>query len=162
MESNSPIISVKDEIYWNLKNQIKITIEDESIIDSYDVSLSYDGKKIPINVINSSKDGRRLDLLVYYKAATDKATAVLDGKKASLVVTAKDSSKLNFFSGNVSSKKSIINLDVKKPQINIISQSTSIAKGGSALVIFQTEDENMKETYISSSYNKKFKTIKFL
>ena len=34
-------------------------------------------------------------------------------------------------------------------------------KGGSALVIFSVEDENIEKTYIQTNYNKKFKVIKY-
>ena len=45
-----------------------------------------------------------------------------------------------FFQGNTVSKIINVHVDYKRPDVNILSNSYSITKGGSALVVFQVKD----------------------
>jgi murein DD-endopeptidase MepM/ murein hydrolase activator NlpD len=160
VESNKPTILVQDNIYWNLENSINVAIYDDSDISDYKISLRQNGKVIPIKVKVESNNKRYLKLTVSYAGSQNRQN-MLDTKSALLTIKATDSSKFNFFSGNIATKKSMITFDVSKPSISIISQSETITKGGSALIIFKANDINIKDVYIDSNYGKRFETIKF-
>ncbi|HIE59341.1 MAG TPA: M23 family metallopeptidase, partial [Hydrogenothermaceae bacterium] len=73
-----------------------------------------------------------------------------------LQVSVNDTSLWNFFQGNKTIQTIKISVDHKRPNINVLANSYSITQGGSALVIFQANDENLDELYIEA-VGKKFK-----
>ena len=73
-----------------------------------------------------------------------------------LKVSVNDSSLWNFFQGNKVEKLIDLKVDFKRPNVNVVSNSYSITQGGSALVVFQAEDENLDQIYIEAA-GKKFK-----
>ena len=75
-------------------------------------------------------------------------------KKLQLKVVVQDKSMWNFLQGNKSEKVIDINVDYKRPIVNILSNSYSITQGGSALVVFQAEDENLDTLYIEAGEEK--------
>jgi len=60
----------------------------------------------------------------------------------------------NMMEGNTAERTLTINVDYKRPNVNILANSRMINQGGSALVIFQAEDDNMDELYIEANGNK--------
>jgi len=54
-----------------------------------------------------------------------------------------------------------LTVDKKKPQLSIVSNSYKISRGGSALVIFKVNDENLESMYIQSNNKKRFKPQPF-
>jgi murein DD-endopeptidase MepM/ murein hydrolase activator NlpD len=78
-----------------------------------------------------------------------------------IVIDATDASKWNFMAGNSVVKEMHLNVDTKRPTLSRITNSYGIRKGGSALVVFQAEDENMKEFYVDTNFGKRFKAQPF-
>ena len=76
-----------------------------------------------------------------------------DLKFLNLIVEVTDKSKWNFFSGNKTLENITLTIDAKKPQLAIVSNSYKITQGGSALVIFRVEDENLEKIRISNGEN---------
>jgi murein DD-endopeptidase MepM/ murein hydrolase activator NlpD len=60
------------------------------------------------------------------------------------------------FNGNSATKQVKIEVDFKRPNVNILANSRSINQGGTALVVFQAKDDNLKDLYILAN-NHKFK-----
>jgi murein DD-endopeptidase MepM/ murein hydrolase activator NlpD len=156
---SKPIILIKDEIHWNSKIPIKIIIHDKYGIEYYDISIYSGNKKIPIKVKKISKDSNKYLEFLLMSASNN----ILDrqDKKLTLKIKAVSSSGINFLNKNKNNLEKQIVLDMVKPNIKILASSGSILKGGSALVIFSVEDENIEKTYIQTNYNKKFKVIKY-
>lgn len=63
--------------------------------------------------------------------------------------------------GNKITKEFKFTIDKKRPQSSILSNSYKITKGGSALVIFKIQDDNLEDVYIESNNNKRFKPQTF-
>jgi len=78
-----------------------------------------------------------------------------------LSIEAKDASRWNFFEGNSAVAKSILKVDTKRPEVNIVGSSHRIMKGGAASVIFKAHDEAMKSLYIETNFGKKFHPTPF-
>ena len=156
-EKNKPQISFNDNVYWNLKDELDLSIADESGIKYYRVIFK-DGERetelqskvlqIPEKIINLKLKAPKLDM--FFKSKT-----------AQIIVQAIDSSKWNFFEGNVVTKSYKINIDRKKPTAQVINNSYAIRRGGSALVVVKVEDENLKDAYISFNNQKRFDLIPF-
>ncbi len=151
-ERNAPQITLDSNGYWNLKNHINLQIEDASGIQSYKVSLkSSSGEK----VLYTDQPLVLKDKIEVSIEPPRSAYAMKDDV-LSIIVEANDASKWNFFKGNTVVKEYKLKVDKRRPSVVAIAHSYKINKGGSAVVIFKAEDENMKEMYIKTNFGKKF------
>lgn len=151
-ERNAPIVKLDNTGYWNLKEPLHLTIDDESGVISYNVTLKVDDKSFVIadERFISKENNISLDIKApkeLYRIKTD---------KAKIIVTAKDTSKWDFFNGNTAVKEFDFIVDSKRPLLTSLANSYSIDKGGSAVVIFKASDENLKSIKIATSFGKDF------
>jgi len=156
-ERNLPLVSVTDAQYWNLKEALEISIEDDSGIKWYEVKmLSSAGEKVLMQEV-LLKPEKKLELKIEYP----KMNYGIKDKDIKIIITAVDSSQWDFFAGNsVTIEKSFI-VDKKKPLVSLITNSYGIYKGGSALVVFKAKDENLQDLYVEVNKNKQFKVQPF-
>lgn len=156
-EQTKPIIEIKEDIYWNLKDSFKVRIFDDGGVKNYKALLS-DGKNSVV-LINKTLETPKKELEI--EIEPPRLGMFFEKSNISLIVEATDSSKWNFFSGNSDTKSANVIIDNKKPSLFIINNSYGIRKGGSAVVIFKAHDENLDELYINTNFDKKFKPQKF-
>lgn len=156
-ERENPTISVNSNGYWNLKEAMKIDIEDASAIKSYKVTLKTSKEMIPLEneVLIIPKNKVALEI------KPPRSAYAMKDNRMSIVVEATDNSKWNFLKGNHVAKEFKLTIDKKRPSVSIVSNSYKISKGGSALVIFKADDINLDEMYIQSSNEKRFKVQPF-
>ena len=156
-EKNPPVIALKERLFWNLQQPLKIPITDDSGLKSVQVILSDGDKSVAI----AQKA---------FKAPAKSFTANIDFPKLGLsrkngilklTIKATDISKWNFFTGNSTSKQAIINIDDKKPEVFPLISSYSITKGGAGLAIFRATDENLKKLTIQTNFGKEFEPTPF-
>ncbi len=156
-ERDLPDVKINNNGYWNLKKPINISITDESGIKLHKVTLqtangeetlSYEQYLSPENMLN-------------IEVKPPRSIYSLKEKVITLTVEVHDASQWNFLNGNKIKKKFKFIIDKKRPQSSILSNSYKITKGGSALVIFKIKDDNLKEVYIESDNNKRFKPQPF-
>ena len=156
-EREAPRVTMQNNGYWNLKKPLQIKIEDESGIVSYKVFLK-------------TKDGN-IDLQ-YEKLMTPNSSITLEiepprraytmkNNNIEVVVEAQDGSKWNYGQGNNAYSSYPMIIDKKRPSLNIVSNSYKISRGGSALVVFKLNDENLDSVYIEGNHDKKFKPQPF-
>ena len=155
-EREKPLVNVKTNGYWNLKNPLQIAIDDVSGVKSYSVSLKTQNDNISLSneQFITAKESINLEI------KPPRSAYAIKDKSVTIVVEALDASNWNFLKGNSVKKEIRLVIDKKRPKLNIVSNSYKISKGGSALVIFKAEDENLDEMYIESN-NKKFKVQPF-
>lgn len=158
-EKNSPTVSLadKDELYWNLQTPLKINISDDYEISAYKISY-FDGKEQKIlqtKVIKGSKNSIDLEII------PPVLETVYDGAEALLKVEAFDTSKWNFFMGNKLDVEFKFKIDKKAPIINVIGNSYSIMRGGSAIAIVEIKDEHLKDKAIYFNSKERFELIPF-
>ena len=151
-ERQKPTIKSPEKIYWNRKDPIKIDLSDNVGLGSYELVLS-DGTNSVI-VGQGPIEGNPKEKTVVAKYP--KKSKALDTKKRhyTLTVKATDNSKWNMFQGNTATKTIQVDIDYKRPNVNILSNSRMINQGGSALVVFQAEDENMDALYVEANKHK--------
>ena len=143
-EKNAPKITVEKNIFWNLKNPIDIVIEDESNIKSYSVTFIDGNKRIPL-AVNETKVGNQVQLSV----VPPKFPRRYEPSTTSMEIKVTDDSKWNFFAGNESKVSANVTIDTKNPVANVISNSYMIKQGGSATLVVEVKDENLKDAYVS-------------
>ena len=156
-ERETPAIKLHHNAYWNLKEPLKITIDDKSGIKSY---------KVTLKINNEEKLLKHEQLLEPLKSVSIdlepiKSAYSLKNKNIEIRVEATDASKWNFLKGNSLTKLFALTIDKNKPHISIMGNSYKITKGGSALVILKATDDNIKDIYIETSFDKVFKVQPF-
>jgi hypothetical protein len=156
-ERVTPEVKVQSNGYWNLKKPLKVEISDESGVISYKVKLVTKEKSVDLlyeKLITAKKS-------ISLEVEPPRSTYSIKDKKIKIVVEAQDISKWNYLKGNSTAKVIDLVIDKRRPQLSIVSNSYKISRGGSALVIFKAEDENIKELYIEGNHDKKFKPQPF-
>jgi len=156
-EKDLPKISVKSNGYWNLKKPLSISIDDESGLHSYRVSLKSTDGMVSLSQEKYITPKKELQLSI----KPPRSAYTMKDKSISIIVEATDASKWNFLAGNKVQKEYKLVIDKRRPQVSIISNSYKISKGGTAIVIFQASDENLEDLYIQTNYGKKFKVTPF-
>lgn len=156
-EREAPVITLESNGYWNLKKPLKIKIDDKSGIKSYSVILKSkdDDNTLHYEQFITPKDSLNVEV------EPPRSAYAMKDKSIKIIVQATDSSKWNFLNGNTAVKEIELKIDKKRPELSIISNSYKIIKGGSALVIFKVEDENLEEFYIEIDNAKRFKAQPF-
>lgn len=152
-ERVSPTLEGADTITWNRKDPLKLKVSDNIGLKDFELVLSDGLNSLVVGRGNFDTGTKEKVLLVKYPQSK-----LLDqnSKSFTLKVIVTDSSMWNFFQGNTLQKTLDVKIDYKRPNVNILSNSYSITQGGSALVVFQAEDENLDELYIQAG-GKKFK-----
>lgn len=157
-EKNAPKIQFTADKFWNFKNPLQIKFTDDNDIKSYKIAYS-DGKELKkLETKILSNNGKEIVIEVippkFNRLQTAPSQIVL---KTEVV----DSSKWNFFNGNVTREDITIDIDRKNPVANVINNSYLIRQGGSATVVVEVRDENLKDFYISFNDEERFELIPF-
>ena len=155
-EREAPVVKVKNNGYWNLKNPLKISIDDASGINAYKVTLKTPTQRVVLEHEKFMTPQMEIKLAI----KPPRSTYVMKDKVVEIIVEAVDGSKWNLLKGNITQKNIKLKIDKKRPKISIVNNSYKISKGGSAVVIFKANDENMKDIYIESN-GKHFKVQPF-
>ena len=153
-ERQKPNIKIYTNGYTNLQNPIKIEITDESGIRNYQVIAKGDGFDEVISKSASPDLGK--DVILNIKLPE------IHSKQIKLTVIAFDKSNWHFFRGNMAQKSVVLNVDTQAPNANVINNSYAIGRGGSAAVVVQVSDKNLKNAYILVDNKYKFKLIPFV
>jgi len=161
-EREDPVIKSDNNIYWNRKDPLKISISDNMGLKSYKVTIS-DGKNSVVVLdekINEPFVQEKTIEIEYPNSAIDGVLLNPKATKFLVSVSATDNSNWVFFQGNTAKKDIVVNIDYHRPDVNILSNSYSITQGGSALVVFQVKDENLKDFYVKEG-NKRYKVVPY-
>jgi len=151
-ERNAPTIECANSIYWNRKDPLKIKLSDESGLKSYEIKIRDDKNEIVVAnemILETVHD--KLVEIKYPKKAVNGVLLDPRAKKLQITFSATDKSNWNFFQGNSITKKINVFVDYKRPDVNILSNSYSITKGGSALVVFQVKDTALKSFSVEAA-----------
>lgn len=156
-ERETPTINLQSNGFWNLKEPLRLNIEDPSGLKSFKVILkTQTGEEtLYYEKLLSMKNSVALEI-----KPPSSAYAIKD-ESVSLLIEAQDGSKWNFLEGNIALKEYKIKLDKQRPTLAILANSYKISKGGAAVVIFKASDENLEDIYIETSFGKKFKAQPF-
>jgi len=150
-EREAPTVHSEQNLFWNRKDPLKIQLADNEGLKSFELILSDGQKSLIVGRGTFEEKTKEQTLLVKYPKSK-----ILDPKatKLKLKVLVSDSSMWNFSQGNKSEKVIDINVDYRRPNVNILANSYSITQGGSALVVFQAEDANLDTLYVKAGEEK--------
>ncbi len=156
-ERNAPKILIDNEVYWNSKKPLNITLKDDSGIKYAQVLLS-DGKN---SITLADQVFQNPQKSIQLSVKSPKNSFIYKQDHFLLTIKVMDTSKWNFFSGNETVKNVKLIVDSKRPDLFIVNSSYGIRKGGSALVVFKASDKNLKELYIQTPFGKRFHPTPF-
>ena len=156
-EQNKPVIMIEDTVYWNLKDNLEISLKDDTGIKYYKVMYNDGKKQIELNA--KVLEGNQKKLVI--DVEKPKFDMFYKSGNSFLEIEVVDNSKWNYLNGNKAIKKVKLFIDIKKPTVNIIENTRYIRRGGSALVIVKVQDDNLKDAYISFNDKIKFQLIPF-
>jgi len=151
-ERNVPVVTMETNGYWNLKKPLALNISDESGVKSYKITLKNSKETTTLEYEQLITPQKELTLEV----KPPRSAYAMKDKTIEIIVEANDVSKWNFLAGNSVRKVFKLQIDKKRPQLSIVSNSYKISRGGSALVIFKLDDANIDEFYIQGNHKKKF------
>jgi len=151
-ERDIPKITIENSGYWNPKEPLSITIEDQSGLLSYSVKMQSGSETFALAEEQFPMPQGKQEL----QLKAPRRAFGLKSEFVTITVEASDASKWNFMAGNRAYEQIKLHVDKKRPSVGVISNSYKINKGGSALVVFKAEDENLDELYIETSTGKRF------
>lgn len=157
-EQERPVVTMIDNNgFWNMKQPLKIKIDDESGLKNYQVTLKTGDKSIEI----ASEKFITPETSTEITIEAPKTLFRMNIDEIVVTVEANDASKWNLFQGNHSKDDFLLVVDKRRPVANVITNSYGIRKGGSALVIFEASDDNLKSFFIETNFGKRFKAQPF-
>jgi len=152
-----PKISIKNPIIANINKPIKFSVSDNERIKSVKVVLS-DGKNV-LPIYNQTfllpKKSQEIEIKLPKEIFKSKTNAWI------VEISANDSSYWNFLRGNSVKESAKLLIDTTPPTVSLLANSASILKGGTALVVYKAQDNNLKETYVEVNKKLKFKATKY-
>jgi murein DD-endopeptidase MepM/ murein hydrolase activator NlpD len=149
-EREVPTVQSPKSLFWNRKDPLKIKLSDNRALKSYQLILNDGQQSIIVGQGKFDATTAEQTLLVKYPKSKVLNTKA---KHLKLTVLVTDSSLWNFSQGNTAQEEIKINIDYKRPNVNVLSNSYSITQGGAALVVFQVEDENLDTLHIEAAGN---------
>lgn len=157
-EQDRPVATLQDNNgFWNMKAPLEIKIDDASGLLRYKVTLKSGERSFEL----ASEQFMTPEMDTMLTVDVPKRVFKLKTKEVQIIVEATDASKWNFTAGNSSRDTFDLIIDKKRPLLSNITNSYGIRKGGSALVIFRTSDENMKDFYIETKNGRRFDSQPF-
>ncbi len=156
-ERVAPKLELPKKVFWNQDSPIVVHASDNNGIKGYQAIVS-DGKQ-SIVVASGS-------FTIPQKEATINISIPeknnLDQKASPwiLTVTVSDKSLWNFMQGNSTTKDVKVIVDRQPPLVGVVANSPSIVRGGSALVVLQASDENLKDVYVEAG-GERFKVMPY-
>jgi murein DD-endopeptidase MepM/ murein hydrolase activator NlpD len=150
-ERVAPKVDTPQSLYWNRTDPLKIDLSDNVGLKHFELVLSDGVNSLIVGQGDLDKGVKEQTLLVKYPKSKQ-----LDPKAKSLTLTVKvtDGSLWNLLRGNTTQKTIKIKVDHTRPNVNVLANSYSITQGGSALVVFQAEDDNLDKLYIQAGDQK--------
>jgi len=156
-ERVKPTIKTPDIIYAGSKKPIRVILEDNRALGQYQV-LFGDGQRTIVAASGSfDLPMKRTEISVTVPPQVEEGREDAPWR---MRVVLKDKSLWNYIGDNIAIRTVKVVADTKPPVITLIAKSATMARGGSALVIFKAEDANLKECYLLSG-GIKFKAVPY-
>lgn len=156
-ERNSPVVNAPTNIVWNFTAPLSVPMSDDVGIVSYEATFQDETHTIPL--ASSSLDKQLKSTVLSLKFPLDQRLNMKQGK---ITIKVKDGSLWGFFQGNETKVVIDVTPDLISPLIAVMGSSPTITKGGSALVVFNATDANLKDVYVKTADGHKFKATPFV
>ena len=140
-----PKIGAPKIVYAGQKEPVKVTLEDNQALGQYQAFFS-DGKR---NIVAASgrfdMPMKKTEIVIPFPSQIEEGEG-----QWRLTIVVKDKSLWNYIGENIAVKTIEVIADTKPPFVAVVAKSETMARGGSALVVFKAKDANLKEVYVLS------------
>ena len=153
VDKNAPIIYGVSDVAYVKDGEYRLKFADDSAIRSFHIYVTDKQQTVEIKKGNGDKK-KEIEVVINIP----KLDVFFDKENTRLSIEVVDSSWWNFGFGNKTHKEVKIVFDDRAPKINIIKHSASLTKGGSALIVFEVNDEYLdpSSVRIATNYGKNF------
>lgn len=151
-ERDEPKVSVSQEGYWNFKDPINVTVEDESGLKSFKATIATPHEEWVVAEENTPASETKKSFVI----SAPKGVSRVEATSVVLKIEATDKSLWGFFMGNTYKQEITLVIDQRRPVLSIIANSYKIQKGGSAIIIFKADDPHLQSLKIETNYGKTF------
>jgi len=147
-----PAIAAPKSIFWSSDTPLEVTLSDNRGLSNYQAILTDGESNIPLLSNNFIIPVKKSTIKLKMPKGMDEK--IKNGNWRVLLQVC-DTSLFNKLIDNCTVASVTLKADTKAPTVELLAKSKTIAKGGSALVIFKAEDPNLKSVYIEAG-GKKF------
>lgn len=151
-EREDPKVTLSHEGYWNFKDPITVSIEDQSGLKAFKATIATPHEEWVVLEENTPSHEAKKTFTVL----PPKGVRRVESASVTLTIEATDNSLWGLFMGNTYKEEMTLVIDQRRPVLSIIANSYKIQKGGSAIVIFKAEDPHMKSLKIETNFGKTF------
>ena len=146
-ERVKPTITTQEVIYSGTTEPLKVVLEDNMGLAQYNAVFSSGTSSIVAASGTFDMPIKKTEVLIPFPKQMRESK---EGTKWKLTIYLKDKSFWNYIQDNRAIKTMEIEADTKPPFVAVIAKSATMARGGSALIVFKAKDANLKEAYVIS------------
>lgn len=138
-------------VYWNLQNTLVLKVPVKGAgRKPLDVVLMYGDRQIPLSASLRHYNSSNAILQIAYPELQSLPTSDLFHLSIRQKTTHREIYRVAVIP------------DYNPPELSIVAHSPEIRQGGSALVIFECQDENLRQVYIRDNRGQVFKPVEFM
>jgi murein DD-endopeptidase MepM/ murein hydrolase activator NlpD len=146
-ERVAPTIRAPKQSYWSRDLPIRIELKDNHSLQDYEAVATNGQESIPVVSNRFTIPVREINITLSIPKALENK---IQNGGWQLLVQAHDTSLWNRVVDNRAVAAIQLIADKEPPEITLLAKGDTIARGGSALVVFAAEDPNLKEVYIEA------------
>jgi murein DD-endopeptidase MepM/ murein hydrolase activator NlpD len=146
-ERIKPTINAPKVAFLGSSKPIKVILKDNRALGQYQAYFSDGHRTIVASSGGFDMPMQETEISIPFPPQIEESK---EGVKWNLTIVVKDKSLWNYIDENMAIKTVHIIADTKPPEVSIVAKSATMARGGSALVIFKAKDANLKEAYVLS------------
>ena len=151
-EREDPILTISRDGYWNFQDPINVEVEDISGLKSFTATIvGPHDEWVVVDEVTPSKETKKS-----FQILPPKGKRNAEAQSVVLKIEATDNSLWGLFMGNTIKKEVTLVIDQRRPVLSMIASSYKIQKGGSAIVIFKAQDDQMESLKIETTIGKTF------
>ncbi len=140
-----PRITAPEATFWSVDVPIKVTLSDNRGLSEYQAILTNGQANIMVASNHFMIPMKSTEVALRMPESAAKKIAHGTWK---LLIQARDTSLINKLFDNSTVATVRIEADTRPPVVTLLAKSPTMARGGSALVVFKVEDINLKEVYV--------------
>lgn len=142
-----PTITTAKAVYSGTKEPLKVILEDNQALGQYQAVFSDGSRNIVATSGSFDMPMKKSEINIPFPRQIQESE---EATQWTLTISVKDKSLWNYLEGNMQTKTLKIVADTKPPFVAVLAKSSTMARGGSALIVFKATDSSLDEAYILS------------
>ena len=144
-ERIKPTIMAPKIVYAGQKKPLKVILQDNQALGQYQAFFSDGSRNIIVASGRFDMPMRKTEIIIPFPSQMEESEG-----HWRLTIIVKDKSLWNYIGENTAVSTVDVVADTRPPDVKILAKSETMARGGSALIIFEAKDANLNEAYVLS------------